>query len=191
MDENHQHAARSEAEFFAWVEPQDGRFELVEGAVVMQAGASRDHERVAKAVFASLYAQVDPLAFDVNKGDFGVRIGDGSRRGDVLYPDVVVDRQSDEGDERVTTTALAVVEVLSPSTDLAHHIRKLERYRQLDSLTLYLVFDQKAPMVGIWRKQAEGWQQPTIANALAATIDLPEIGAVIRLADVYKVAREP
>ena len=86
MDDNHRHAPLSEAEFLAWVEPRDGHFELVEGAVVLQAGASRDHERMAKAIFASLYAQVNALAYDVNKGDFGVRIGDGKGRGKFSIP---------------------------------------------------------------------------------------------------------
>lgn len=182
----------SEAEFLAWAEPRDGRFELVEGAVVMQAGASRDHERVAKAVFATLYAQVDPELFDVNKGDFGVRIAEGGGRGTVLYPDVVVDRQSGDGDERVTTTALVVVEVLPPSTDLEHHVRKFERYKRLESLVTYLVFDRKAPVARIWRKDVGGWQQaPTIMSDIAAGIELPEVGATIALADVYRKPRGP
>ena len=187
VDRNLPLACLTEAEFFAWAEPRDGRFELVEGEIAMQAGASRDHERVAKAVFASLYAQVDPARFDVNKGDFGVRVGEGSARGSVLYPDVVVDRQSGDGDARVTTTALVVVEVLSPSTDLAHHLRKFERYKCVDSLVAYLVFDQKAPVVRVWRKSVDGWPAlPTIVSDPAACLDLPEIGARLGLADVYR-----
>ena len=179
----------SEAAFLAWAEPRDERYELVEGAVVMQAGASRDHERVAKSVFALLYAQADLEVFDVNKGDFGVRVGEGTGRGSVLYPDVVVDRQSGDGDERVTTTAVVIAEVLSPSTDLDHHVRKLDRYRRLESLLTYLVLDQKAPVVRIWRKGAEGWARtPTIVEGRAGEIVLPEIGAAIRLADVYREA---
>ena len=186
MEGRRDHAALSEAAFLAWAEPKDGRFELVEGAIVMQAGASRDHERVAKAVFATLYAQVDPVTFDVNKGDFGVRVGDGAGRGSVLYPDVVVDRQSGDGDERVTTMAIVVAEVLSPSTDLAHHVRKLERYKRLECLVSYLVFDQKAPIVRVWRKEEDGWwPEPMVVDTLDARIELPEIGAAVRLAAVY------
>lgn len=180
-------ASLSEAEFFAWAEPRDGRYELVDGAVRMQVGASRDHERVAKAVFAALHAQVDLDAFDVNKGDFGVPIAEGSRRGSVLYPDVVVDRQCGDGDERVTSTALVVIEVLSPSTDLAHHLRKFERYKRVESLTTYLVFDPRTPVARLWRRDGGGWQaSPTIVSEPAACIDMPDIGAIIRLADVYR-----
>lgn len=187
-----QHTLVSEADFLAWAEPRDERAELVEGEIVMQAGASRDHERVAKAIFATLYAQVDPRRFDVNKGDFGVRIGEGSGRGSVLYPDVVVDRQSGDGDERVTTTALVIVEVLSPSTDLDHHVRKLERYKRLPSLVTYLVFDQKTPAVRVWRKTHGEWSPvPLNVSDLAASIELPEIEAAIGLAAVYGKLREP
>ena len=154
---------------------------------MVQAGVSRDHERVAKAVFATLYAQVDPGIFDVNEGDFGVRVGEGTGRGTVLCPDVVVDRQSDDGDARVTTTAIVTVEVLSPSTGLAHHVRKLDRYRRLDALAHYLVFDQKAPIVWIWRKGKQGWPaMPTVVDSLDAAMDLAETSATIRLADVYR-----
>ena len=52
MEGGHDQAELFEAEFLVWAEPRDERCELVEGAVVMQAGASRDHERIAKAVFA-------------------------------------------------------------------------------------------------------------------------------------------
>lgn len=177
----------SETQFLAWAEPRDERCELVEGEVVMQAGALRDHERVAKAIFATLYAQADRDLYDVNKGDFGVRIAEGPGRGSVLYPDVVVDRQSDDGDERVTTTALVVAEVLSPSTDLRHHISQLERYRRLASLVAYLVFEQKTPLLRVWRGGADGWpSEPIVASGPAARIELPEIGATILLADVYR-----
>ncbi len=77
--------------------------------------------------------------------------------------------------------------MLSPSTDLAHHVRKLERYKRLESLVTYLVFDQKAPIVRVWRKEEDGWQpEPTVVDTSDARIELPEIGAAIRLADVYR-----
>ncbi len=84
-------------DFLAWAERQEENHGLIDGIVVMQAGALRDHERVAKRIFASLFQQVDDGAFDVNKGDFGVRIREGQARGSVLLPDVLVDRQSDWG----------------------------------------------------------------------------------------------
>ena len=56
--------------FLSWAEGQEEKHEYVEGVVVMQAGASRDHEQVAERIFASLLRQVDDGEFDVNKGGF-------------------------------------------------------------------------------------------------------------------------
>ncbi|MEH3145418.1 MAG: Uma2 family endonuclease [Methylobacterium frigidaeris] len=76
----------SEDQFLAWAECRNGRFELIEGAVVMHAGATRDHERVAKRIFIALHAQADETSFDVNKGDFGVRIQGRQRSGHCPIP---------------------------------------------------------------------------------------------------------
>ena len=77
MDREADPRPMTEEQFLDWAEGREGRYELVEGIVVMHAGATRDHERVAKRIFALLYAAVDEARFDVNKGDFGVRIRPG------------------------------------------------------------------------------------------------------------------
>ncbi len=134
MEGLHDVRPASPDEFLVWAEEQEEKHEFVDGVVVMQAGASRDHERVAKRVFVSLLRQVDEAEFDVNKGDFSVRIGDGNGRGSILLPDVMIDLQSGQGKERATTTPVVVVEVLSPSSDLDHHVGKLRKYARLPSL---------------------------------------------------------
>ncbi len=172
--------------FLVWAEGQEEKHEYVDGIVIMQAGASRDHERVAKRIFVSLLRQVDEAEFDVNKGDFGAHIGDGHGRGSILLPDVMIDLQSGQGKERATTTPIVVVEVLSPSTDLAHHVDKLRQYARLPSLIHYLVFSQDEPEVHVWRKDDNGWpSQPTVLEGMEAVIALPEVGATIKLFEVY------
>ena len=83
----HRPLRMSEDQFLGWAETEEERHELLEGEVMMQSGATRDHERVAKRIFALLYAQVDESLYDVNKGDFGVRIRPGSGKGTIPYPD--------------------------------------------------------------------------------------------------------
>ena len=171
--------------FLDWAERQDGRHEFVEGAVTTQAGASRDHERIAKRLFAFLYAQVEEASFDVNKGGFGVRVRPTGGRGSVLSPDVVIDLQDRRGGERATSTALVVGEVLSPSTGFAHPVAKLERYKAVSSLTRYVVLHQVVPVAHVWFK-AEGW--PAIPARIGAdgVLDFPEVGAAVRMADLYR-----
>ncbi len=189
MEGLHDVRPASPDEFLVWAEAQEEKHEFVDGVVVMQAGASRDHERVAKRIFVSLLRQVDEEKFDVNKGDFGVRIGDGHGRGSILLPDVMIDLQSEHGKERATTTPIVVVEVLSPSTDLAHHVEKLRRYARLPSLIHYLVFSRDRSEVHVWQKDDSGWpSQPTMLEGIEAVIALSEVGATIELAEVYSRA---
>lgn len=177
----------SEHQFLVWAEAQEGRWELVEGIAMMQAGATRDHERVAKRVFALLYAQVDEKRFDVNKGDFGVRIRPGSRRGSILYPDVLVDLQSDKGDEQATLHPVIVIEVLSKTTDLRYHVRKFESYKSRDTLQQYIVFDQKRPKAFAWTKTNDGWpSEPQTIEGASATVSFPSVGAAISMAAIYR-----
>lgn len=173
--------------FLAWAETQEFKHEYVDGLVVMQAGASRDHEQVAKRVFVSLFRQVDGSEFDVNKGDFGVRLAEGRGEGSILLPDVLVDLRDARGKEHATTTPIVVIEVLSPSTDLAHHVDKLRRYSELPSLIHYVVFSQDGPEAHVWRKDGDVWPaNPNVVQGSDAVIPFPEIGATLLLSDVYR-----
>jgi Uma2 family endonuclease len=177
----------SEREFLAWAEPLDERYELVEGVPMMQAGATRGHERVAKRVFVALLRQVDAARLDVNKGDFGVRIRPGNKAGSVLLPDVLVDLQSDDASERVTETPVVVVEVLSESTDYAHHVAKLALYRLRPSLRQYVVFEQRTPKAYVWEVQDGEWpREPRVVEGMEAVVTFPEIGARVGLGEVYR-----
>ena len=63
MEGLHDVRPASPDEFLVWAEGQEEKHEFVEGVIVMQAGASRDHERVAKRIFVSLLRQVDEAEF--------------------------------------------------------------------------------------------------------------------------------
>lgn len=180
-------APMSESQFLAWVTAQDERYELVEGIAMMQAGATRNHERVAKEVFFALHMQVNQNEFDVNKGDFGVRIRPGNKAGSILLPDVLVDVQTGDGTEKVTETPVVVVEVLSESTDYTHHVGKFELYKLRPSLKQYVVFEQNLPKAYVWDRTDAGWpNEPKVIEGLDKTISFPHVGAQVAMGDVYR-----
>jgi Putative restriction endonuclease len=45
--------------FLAWVQGREGRYELVQGRVVMVAGASREHGKIVSNLVALLRSQID------------------------------------------------------------------------------------------------------------------------------------
>lgn len=178
----------SQDEFLDWAGRQEGSYELVRGEIIMQAGATRGHERVAKRVFALLYAAVDESRFDVNKGDFGVRIRPGRGAGSILYPDVVIDPQSEKGDERATETPIVIIEVLSPSTGYAHHVEKFKSYRGLVSLRHYVVLDQSDPKAWIWERSDKGWpDEPNPIAGIGGKVALACVEATLSLDAIYRL----
>lgn len=102
-------------------------------------------------------------------------------------PDIVVDLQSTDGKEHATTTPVVVIEVLSPSTDLAFHLEKLSKYAQLPSLIRYAMFSQDGLEVHLWRKvQAVGLPLRRSCAAWKARSRFREVGAVLALADIFE-----
>jgi Uma2 family endonuclease len=45
--------------FLAWVQGREGRYELVQGRVVMMTGASREHGKIVSNLVALLRSQID------------------------------------------------------------------------------------------------------------------------------------
>jgi Uma2 family endonuclease len=123
------------ASFLSWVERQEERYELVEGRVIMMAGASRRHGRIVRNLLVLLDAQLDPREWEVIP-DFGLNAGPETLR----FTDIVVDRISAAGGDRTTPAPVLLAEVLSPSTSGIDLRDKPAEYLLLPSLAAYLVF---------------------------------------------------
>ena len=77
-----------------------------------------------------------------------------------------------------------VAEVLSPSTMSRDRGRKTDFYRSIASLELFLIVYQDEPRVELWRRSADGgWAFE--ARGLDGTIDLPELGGALAVAESY------
>ena len=78
-----------------------------------------------------------------------------------------------------------MLEVLSPSTMNFDRIRKLDEYRSHGTIKVILLAETRNPKVGLWRRGDAGWAVEEY-EGLEASIDLPEIGASLPLADLYE-----
>src|SRR5262245_42259971 len=109
-------AHMDKSSFLAWLQGREGRFELVEGRVLMMTGGTMAHGLIVGNVFQMLRARLDRKLLDRKTWavltEFGVDVGPGSIR----YPDVVVvDRRGTRAKDLTTTAPAFIVEVLSPS----------------------------------------------------------------------------
>lgn len=170
----------------------DYKSEYFAGEIFAMAGASRTHNLISGNVSASLTAQLRDRPCEVYANDMRVQ-ADQSRQ--YSYPDVVVvcgEPQFRDGREDTLTNPLVIIEVLSPSTEANDRGEKFMRYRQIASLTDYVLMSQNAQHIEHFVKQTDGSWRMTEAGGPEEAILLSSIGCVLSLADAYnKVTSEP
>lgn len=142
--------------YLAWEDTQTERHEYVDGAVYAMVGAKINHNLIMLSGASWLRQTlrgtpcrtfVDGLKLRVNETD------------DFVYPDVAVTcdaRDRDPGEDRFIAHPWLVVEVLSDSTAAYDRGRKFELYRQIDTLTHYLLVEQDRAHADLFFKNELG-----------------------------------
>jgi Uma2 family endonuclease len=87
-------------------------------------------------------------------------------------------------DSYESRTPRLVVEVLSPSTSTIDRFRKLEEYKRHPTIAYILLVETRWPSATLYRRDGESWMTQAF-EAIDETIDLPIIGAMLRMTDVY------
>ena len=181
----------TEEEFFAWLERQETKYELVDGQPVPRrapdpvtgmVGATQRHDRVAVNLIVALAGRLRGSACRPGTSDTAIRIPGRNIR----YPDVAVDCGRLQDSERTATEPVLVAEVLSPSTRDFDQTEKLEEYRTVPTLRHILVIDPMQPRLLLHTRGAEGhWSAERIAG-LDAAAALPALGIELPLAELYE-----
>jgi Uma2 family endonuclease len=173
-------------EFFAFTDsrPDDEKWELIEGAPVLNATPSYLHQRIAGNIHSRLWvlAAEQPRAWTVIPG-IGVRI-----TGTTLpVPDVLVRPDTPPGGNprgRECDDMIAAFEVLSPSTSDRDLKWKRAAYAGLPSLMHYVVVAQDTIEVVVFARDT-GFAERRLTT-LDAVLALPPLGASLALADIYR-----
>ena len=173
------------ASFFAWLQRQEGgRYELKDGQIVMHAGSTKRHVWVTVNFLGALLNSLDRDMWAIGTADLAVEIG-----ADVRYPDVVVERRTDEGASLSTNRPVMLVEVLSPSSSARDLNVKLAEYTSLAPLECYVVASQDEPIVWVWQRDPDTREFPKLPAELQgrdAKIEIRSLAVTIALADIYR-----
>lgn len=169
-------------EFFAFTatRPDDEKWELIEGEPILNASASRLHQKILGNILMALGAQArQPDArWEVLPG-IGVRISDFA----IPVPDLLI-RPNDGLEGAECDDILVAVEILSPST-ANHDLRwKRKAYATLPSLSQYVVVAQDAVEI-VSFDRANRFAERRLESA-DAELDLPIVGARLSLRDIYR-----
>ena len=167
--------------FLAWLQGREGRFELVEGRVLMMTGGTMAHGLIVGNVFQMLRARLDRKTWAVLT-EFGVDVGPGSIR----YPDVVVVDRRGTGAKDLTTTAPAfIVEVLSPSTSAIDLRDKVADYMQFSSVMAYVILSQDEIKAWVYAKGVAEYPRPEVVDRASASIRAAVLSIDLPLSEIY------
>jgi Uma2 family endonuclease len=169
------------AAFIAWMQANEGRYELAGGLVVMMPGASRAHGMLVMNVASLLRDQLDRAEWVVI-AQFGLDAGPETLR----YPDIVVDRAGGGAKDYTATAPVLLVEVLSPSTAATDLGDKAAEYLQLPRLVAYIVLSQDEPKAWVWaRATGEFAPGPAVIAGTEAIIRIAALQLKLPLVEIY------
>lgn len=177
-------APMTKTQFLRWVQGREGRYELKNGQVLMQAGGSRVHAILIGRFVSALSGLLDLNVWSVSPTEFAVEIGE-----DIRYPDVLVERNSSDLKALSTQSPVLLVEVLSPSTTGDDFSVKLAEYTRLASLEAYIVASQDEAICWVWQRSGEArafTQEPVEVKGQDAAIVIAALGLSIPLALIYR-----
>lgn len=169
---------------FTDTRPAGEKWELIEGVAILSPSPSNFHQIIAGNICTALSNW--KAAHDV---PWVPLIGIGTRvpvsPRSLPQPDVqVLARQPSGEASPVTDDGLVLFEVLSRSNTKADRAWRLKSYKSIANCRHYVTVAQDSAFV-TRHDRAGGWV-PVAIEGLAGSLDLPALGAVIALADIYR-----
>jgi Uma2 family endonuclease len=168
----------SVAEFLAWEERQELRYEFDGVRPVAMTGGTLRHNRICLNLILALSARLRGGRCQAFGPDVKVIVNERVR-----YPDVFVTCSPQTETATVAVSPVVVFEVLSEGTARTDRGEKLRDYLAAPSITHYVLVEQVAMVASIHTRDGDRW---VLTGALdGEMIDLPAIGVQIPVTDLY------
>ena len=167
------------AEFLAWDDGTDTRYELIDGRPVAMAPVSASHSIIVLNLGHELKSRLKPPCYAGSEA--GVERPD---RDDTFYEaDIVVSCTPLDADMPTIPQPVVVIEVLSPSTIEHDRGRKAYDYRRIPSVQEIALVASEQHHVEVWRRRGAKWEVEDLIGD--AALELEAIGVTIPFAAIY------
>jgi Uma2 family endonuclease len=166
------------AEFLAWEEHQELRYEFDGFQPVAMTGGTIVHDRITFNLQKALDARL--------AGKPGKPYGPNVKiltPGRARYPDALVTCTPTHPNATIVDAPVVVFEVVSEDTARTDRIEKLREYQATPSIQRYVILEQKSIGAAVFTRRGEDW----IATALTEedTLLMPEIGIEVPVSEFY------
>jgi Uma2 family endonuclease len=168
----------SVAEFLAWEERQELRYEFDGVRPVAMTGGTLAHDQITFNIRNALASRLRGSPCRPFGPNVKVLAGDRVR-----YPDALVTCSRQDLKTSITDHPVVVFEVLNEGTARIDRGEKLRDYLAAPSITHYVLVEQVAMVASIHTRDGDRW---IVTGALdGEMIDLPAIGVQIPVTDLY------
>jgi Uma2 family endonuclease len=177
------HKRASYAEYLAFTETSELKYEYIDGEIVAMSGGTIAHGRLIGRVTALISRALEGRPCLVLPAEVRVRIRAADR---TTYPDlfVVCDGvEADPDDDHAVINPTVIVEVLSSSTADADRGDKFAAYRRLRSLREYVLVSQLERRIDVYRRDGRRWQLDEYRQG--DKLALESIAVVIAVDEIY------
>jgi Uma2 family endonuclease len=167
------------AQFLAWEERQELRYEFDGVEPVAMTGGTIAHDQITFDLRTALAARLSGTPCRALGPNVKI-IADGRAR----YPDALVVCGPVSPTATIAGDPVIVFEVLSEGSTETDLIDKNREYRATLSIQRYVVLQQTHQAAIVFTRHADGWLSEIVSGD-DASLDLPEIGIVVPLREIY------
>jgi Uma2 family endonuclease len=173
------------AEYLVRERAAEFKSEYYRGEMFAMAGASKEHVSVAVNLIAELQNRLKGTACRTVANDQRVKV---SPTGLYTYPDLAIvcgKAEYDPLDKDTLLNPVAIIEILSPSTETYDRGAKFRQYQKLPSVQEYILVSQSEPVCERFVRQPDESWNLTIVTGLAGELAFTTVPVRIPLADIY------
>ena len=165
------------------------KHEYLGGVLYAMAGARNRHNRIATNTVVAIGVRLRGRVCQPYNSDTKIRIRLPTQTR-FYYPDVSVVCRPNPDNDSFQDEPAVIVEVPSRRTRRLDDGEKKDAYLTIPSLNVYMLVEQNAPVVTVFRRTEAGFVRE-IYQGLDAVIPLGEIEIVLPLAEIYSGVEFP
>ena len=179
------HTRYTIADYVRLEEHANVKHEFLDGTVWAMAGGTPEHAAMASAIIASLGGPLRGRPCRIYTSDARVRV---VASGLDTYPDVTVvcgRIELDLEDRNAITNPMVLFEITSPATEDYDRGEKLAHYERIPSLREVVIVSHRERRADLVRRLESGeWAVTTLTES--GSLELPSLGAVVEMEDIYR-----
>ena len=167
-------------EYLAFEEQSPVKHEYVAGEVYAMSGVTTRHNLITLNITRHLHGAARARSCRVFATDVKLR----AAADRIYYPDVILACGKAAHVELIVEEPSLIVEVTSPSTRATDRREKLDAYRRIPSLRLYLIVDQRRRHVFVYRRNVVGeWLRDEMHGE--GEIPIPTLETELKMDHIY------